>query len=93
MESSDIRGNFRILADGSRVIDWGSGKPQLIFTEVDVEKNDLLDFYFTSTATCPTASSRCRCRPSTSGSCGRRRKLGMSQPKLPVGREDVDRVG
>jgi hypothetical protein len=45
--SSAIRGSFRISGDGSRVVGWGSGAPNLVFTEVDVEKNDLADFYFT----------------------------------------------
>jgi hypothetical protein len=47
--NSEIRGSFRILPDGSRVIDWGSldNSSRLVFTEVDVQGNDLLDFYFT----------------------------------------------
>jgi hypothetical protein len=40
-------GSFRISADGSRVIDWGIGPVfDLVFTEVDAEGHDLLDFYF-----------------------------------------------
>jgi hypothetical protein len=39
-------GSFRILPDGSRVIGWGSNTT-IAFTEVDVGKHDLLDFYFT----------------------------------------------
>jgi hypothetical protein len=41
-------GSFRISADGSRVIGWGvtTGTPRLTFTEVDINGNDLLDFYF-----------------------------------------------
>ena len=40
-------GSFRISADGSRVIGWGfGGAPDLAFTEVDVNGNDLLDFRF-----------------------------------------------
>jgi hypothetical protein len=36
------------LADGSRIIGWGLGPtPYLVFTEVDVQGDDLLDFYFT----------------------------------------------
>jgi arylsulfotransferase ASST len=47
--NSEIRGSFRILSDGSRVIDWGSldNSSHLVFTEVDVQGNDLKDFYFT----------------------------------------------
>ncbi len=45
--SSLIRGSFRILPDGSRVIGWGSNVPDLVFSEVDEAKHDLLDFYFT----------------------------------------------
>jgi hypothetical protein len=41
-------GSFRILPDGSRVIGWGIGPTRyLVFTEVDVQGDDLLDFYFT----------------------------------------------
>jgi hypothetical protein len=41
-------GSFRILADGSRIIGWGIGPtPYIVFTEVDVQGDDLLDFYFT----------------------------------------------
>jgi hypothetical protein len=39
-------GSFRVLPDGSRIIGWGSN-PTAAFTEVDVGKHDLLDFYFT----------------------------------------------
>lgn len=40
-------GSFRISQDGSRVIGWGlGGAPDLAFTEVDVNGNDLLDFSF-----------------------------------------------
>ncbi len=46
--SSSATGSFRISADGSRVIGWGlGGTPDLAFTEVDVNGNDLLDFDFT----------------------------------------------
>jgi Arylsulfotransferase (ASST) len=46
--SSDDRGSFRVGADGSRVIDWGTiGPRHPVFTEVDVMGRDLLDFYFT----------------------------------------------
>jgi hypothetical protein len=46
--SSGDRGSFRIGTDGSRVIDWGTiGPRHPVFTEVDVEGEDLLDFYFT----------------------------------------------
>jgi hypothetical protein len=39
-------GSFRISADGSRVIGWGSGStPGLAFSEVDAKGNRLLDFY------------------------------------------------
>jgi hypothetical protein len=40
-------GSFRISADGSRVIGWGQGAPNLVFTEVDVHGAKLLDFEFT----------------------------------------------
>jgi hypothetical protein len=39
-------GSFRISADGSRVIGWGFGAPDLVFSEVDSLGRDLLDFYF-----------------------------------------------
>jgi hypothetical protein len=46
--SAAATGSFRILPDGSRVIGWGIGPtPDLVFTEVDVQGDDLLDFYFT----------------------------------------------
>jgi hypothetical protein len=45
--ASADRGSFRILADGSRVIGWGTpAAPPIAFTEVDEQENDLLDFYF-----------------------------------------------
>ncbi len=45
---SQFMGSFRILSDGSRIIGWGfGGQRGLVFTEVDVQGNDLLDFYFT----------------------------------------------
>jgi outer membrane protein assembly factor BamB len=41
------RGSFRISADGSRVIGWGSSdSSHRVFTEVDREGSDLLDLYF-----------------------------------------------
>jgi hypothetical protein len=44
---SNDMGSFRILSDGSRVIDWGaSGIGTPTFTEVDDAGNDLLDFGF-----------------------------------------------
>jgi hypothetical protein len=43
---SVIMGSMRISADGSRVIGWGQGAPNLVFTEVDVAGRDLLDFEF-----------------------------------------------
>jgi hypothetical protein len=44
---SSAMGSFRISSDGSRIIGWGEGgEPQLAFTEVDADGNDLLDFYF-----------------------------------------------
>jgi hypothetical protein len=47
---SVFMGSFRILSDGTRIIGWGfGGAPSLVFTEVDVEKQRLLDFYFTDT--------------------------------------------
>jgi hypothetical protein len=42
--SSGDMGSFRILADGSRVIDWGFTSNHVAFTEVNVDGNDLLDF-------------------------------------------------
>lgn len=45
--SSAASGSFRISADGSRVIGWGI-QSDLVFTEVDEEQHDLLDFRFTS---------------------------------------------
>jgi hypothetical protein len=46
--SSWLMGSFRILKDGSRIIGWGyGGQAALVFTEVDADGNDLLDFYFT----------------------------------------------
>jgi hypothetical protein len=45
--SSASSGSFRISADGSRVIGWGI-QSDLVFTEVDEEQHDLLDFRFTS---------------------------------------------
>ncbi len=40
-------GSFRVLADGSRTIGWGTSPGGFVFSEVDVLGNDLLDFYFT----------------------------------------------
>jgi hypothetical protein len=38
-------GSFRVTADGSRIIGWGeTGGQQSVFTEVDEDGNDLLDF-------------------------------------------------
>ncbi|MGD0525910.1 MAG: arylsulfotransferase family protein [Polyangiaceae bacterium] len=46
--STSATGSFRISADGSRVIGWGlGGAPNLAFTEVDENGDDLLDFFFT----------------------------------------------
>jgi hypothetical protein len=45
--SSGGVGSFRITADGSRIIGWGFGAENLVFTEVDAEGNALLDFEFT----------------------------------------------
>ena len=39
-------GSFRILPDGSRVIGWGQDGTKLVFTEVDLDGNDLVDFYY-----------------------------------------------
>jgi hypothetical protein len=45
--SVSVTGSFRISADGSRVIGWGAEtKAEIVFTEVDAEGNDLLDFAF-----------------------------------------------
>jgi len=47
LSSSAYAGDFRVYADDSRVIGWGvSLTPQLVFAEVDVHGNDLLDFGF-----------------------------------------------
>jgi hypothetical protein len=44
---SGFMGSFRISSDGSRVIGWGyEGAEDLVFSEVDSNGNDLLDFYF-----------------------------------------------
>jgi hypothetical protein len=43
---SAVTGSFRISKDGSRVIGWGQSDPVpngLVFTEVDIHGNDLLD--------------------------------------------------
>jgi len=45
--SSLVVGSFRVSADGSRVIGWGQGASNRVFTEVDVHGADLLDFEFT----------------------------------------------
>ncbi len=43
--SSIVSGSMRISADGSRVIGWGkSGTRRVVFTEVDLQGHDLLDF-------------------------------------------------
>jgi hypothetical protein len=45
--SSTVAGSFRISADGSRVIGWGTAGPgDPAFTEVDEDGHDLLDFRF-----------------------------------------------
>jgi hypothetical protein len=44
--SSTGIGSFRVSPDGSRVIGWGFGVPNLVFTEVDAQGNDLRDFEF-----------------------------------------------
>jgi hypothetical protein len=45
---TESMGSFRILDDGSRIIGWGyGGEPGRVFTEVDSESHNLLDFYFT----------------------------------------------
>jgi hypothetical protein len=47
LSSSAYAGTFRVYPDGSRVIGWGvSLTAQLVFAEVDVHGNDLLDFGF-----------------------------------------------
>jgi len=43
---SNVTGGFRISADGSHTIGWGESDPGpngLVFTEVDIHGNDLLD--------------------------------------------------
>ena len=45
--SSDLMGSFRISSDGSRVIGWGVSPSLMVFSEVDSNGSDLLDFYFT----------------------------------------------
>ena len=50
-QSSGAMGSFRIDPDGSRIVAWGSyATSDLVFTEVDIDGNDLLDFYFTEGA-------------------------------------------
>jgi len=45
--NSNDRGSFRISADGSRIIGWGTGHQRnLVFTEVDDAGQPLLNFYF-----------------------------------------------
>jgi hypothetical protein len=45
--NSSDRGSFRISPDGSRVIGWGHNVAAgLVFTEVDDQGHDLMDFYF-----------------------------------------------
>jgi len=39
-------GSFRVLPDGSHVIGWGLIGLSLVFTEVDLQGDDLLDFSF-----------------------------------------------
>jgi hypothetical protein len=47
--TSMAAGGFRISADGSRVVNWGYyGVHDVVFTEVDVHKNVLREFYFTN---------------------------------------------
>jgi hypothetical protein len=42
-----LAGSFRISKDGSRVIGWGQGSTvHLVFSEVDLAGNDLLDFTY-----------------------------------------------
>jgi hypothetical protein len=49
--SSTLAGSFRISKDGSRVIGWGQGSAStLVFSEVDLEGNDLLDFRYGDSA-------------------------------------------
>jgi hypothetical protein len=43
--NASAMGSFRILPDGSRVVGWGISSTRA-FTEVDIQGNDLLDFYF-----------------------------------------------
>jgi arylsulfotransferase ASST len=50
--NTQYMGSFRILGDGSRIIGWGFGGELagLVFTEVDEQGNDLLDFLFPDSA-------------------------------------------
>lgn len=51
-EEITLGGSFRISADGSHVIGWGwesGGASALLFTEVDLNGNDLLDVGFADT--------------------------------------------
>jgi hypothetical protein len=44
--SSALSGSFRLSSDGSRIVGWGVGGTPLVFSEVDVEGRDLLDFSY-----------------------------------------------
>ncbi len=46
--NSWLMGSFRIASDGTRLIGWGhGGQFGRVFTEVDSNGNDLIEFYFT----------------------------------------------
>jgi hypothetical protein len=45
-QPSSSMGSFRILADGSRVVGWGSNPSNVAFSEVDEAGSDLMDFRF-----------------------------------------------
>jgi hypothetical protein len=46
--NTNFLGSFRISPDGSRVVCWGwTSTPKSVFTEVDANGHDLLDFDFT----------------------------------------------
>jgi Arylsulfotransferase (ASST) len=44
--NSQVMGSFRIASDGSRIICWGEGGTSFVFSELDAQGNDLLDFSY-----------------------------------------------
>jgi hypothetical protein len=43
---SQVMGSFRITSDGSRIICWGEGGNSFVFSELDAQGRDLLDFSY-----------------------------------------------